>query len=268
MDIFCASQAATAIRLNNMDEENDSHGSYLSSSSTTIHLGGSGGRAIDRYNPIIRDPRRIGKPIPHHHIIPSSCSSQSQLEPISPIPPLLHSHQNYHNTKKATIPKQSSLEQKKEKYEEDNHTSTAHNKKKKKKIIIDRRSLDITKPPTQGHEEKRKSNGADLAHNDFPNRNDRTCNFTPSTSKSWSFTSATSPANSSRYLLSSDRNQTAFLNVISDFDPVLKLEMEEPSKCQLPATSLPKHEPSACDVKSSSSSCSTSDQVRFLFSHS
>lgn len=265
MDIFCASQAATAIRLSNMDDENDPHGSSLSSSSTTIHLGGSGGRAIDRYNPIIRDPRRLGKPIPHHHIIPSSCSSQSQLEPISPIP-LLHSHQNYHNSKKATVPKQSSLEQKKEKCDEDNHTSTAHNKKKKK--IINRRSLDVTKPPTHVHEEKRKSNGADLAHNDFPNRYDRTSNFTPSTTKSWSFTSATSPASSSRYLLRSDQNQTASFNVISDFDPVLKLEMEEPSKCQPPATSLPKHEPSACDVKSSSSSCSTSDQVRFLFSHS
>uniref|UniRef100_A0A5B6YZQ7 HMA domain-containing protein n=1 Tax=Davidia involucrata TaxID=16924 RepID=A0A5B6YZQ7_DAVIN len=66
IDIFCASQAATAIRVN-MDE-----GSSSSSSSSTIHL--SAGRAIDRHNPIITDSRRIGKSF-------TPCSSEPPITP-------------------------------------------------------------------------------------------------------------------------------------------------------------------------------------------
>ncbi|GMP50665.1 hypothetical protein CsSME_00017194 [Camellia sinensis var. sinensis] len=69
IDIFCASQSSTAIRLT-MDEAS-------SSSSPPIHLGG--GRAIDRHNPIIRDAKRIGKALP----LPP-CTSQPP--PIAPIP--------------------------------------------------------------------------------------------------------------------------------------------------------------------------------------
>ncbi|WMV52099.1 hypothetical protein MTR67_045484 [Solanum verrucosum] len=74
-DMFCASQAATAICLS-MEELGSS-----SSSSSVIQLGGgsiSGSRAIDRYNPIIRDSRRTGP-----KSISAPCSARS---PISPKP--------------------------------------------------------------------------------------------------------------------------------------------------------------------------------------
>ncbi|KAM3340323.1 protein SODIUM POTASSIUM ROOT DEFECTIVE 2 [Capsicum galapagoense] len=75
-DMFCASQAATAICLS-MEEL----GSSSSSSSSVIQLGGgsiSSSRAIDRYNPIIRDSRRTGP-----KSISAPCSAHS---PISPKP--------------------------------------------------------------------------------------------------------------------------------------------------------------------------------------
>ncbi|OIT37737.1 PREDICTED: protein SODIUM POTASSIUM ROOT DEFECTIVE 2-like [Nicotiana attenuata] len=74
-DIFCASQAATAICLS-MEEASSS-----SASSSTIQLGGgsiSSSRAIDRYNPIIRDSRRTGP-----KSVSAPCSAHS---PISPKP--------------------------------------------------------------------------------------------------------------------------------------------------------------------------------------
>nr|GMC87106.1 protein SODIUM POTASSIUM ROOT DEFECTIVE 2-like [Ipomoea batatas] len=59
IDIFCASQAATAIR-STMEEI-----TAVASSSSAIQLGGSGGgRAIDRFNPIITDSRRRTAPVP------------------------------------------------------------------------------------------------------------------------------------------------------------------------------------------------------------
>ncbi|MCD9560199.1 hypothetical protein HAX54_018696 [Datura stramonium] len=75
-DMFCASQAATAVCLS-MEEL----GSSSSSSSSVIQLGGgsiSGSRAIDRYNPIIRDSRRTGP-----KSVSAPCSARS---PISPKP--------------------------------------------------------------------------------------------------------------------------------------------------------------------------------------
>ncbi|KAM7254762.1 hypothetical protein ACFE04_020003 [Oxalis oulophora] len=72
MDIFCASQASTAICMS-MDHHNPSSSS---SSSAAAQLGG---RAIDRYNPIIRDGRRITTNIN----IP--CTSQVP-SPINPKP--------------------------------------------------------------------------------------------------------------------------------------------------------------------------------------
>ncbi|CAN4092586.1 unnamed protein product [Withania somnifera] len=75
-DMFCASQAATAICLS-MEEL----GSSSSSSSSVIQLGGgsiSNSRTIDRYNPIIRDPQRTGP-----KSVTAPCSAHS---PISPKP--------------------------------------------------------------------------------------------------------------------------------------------------------------------------------------
>ncbi|KAG2685753.1 hypothetical protein I3843_10G133600 [Carya illinoinensis] len=67
IDIFCASQASTAICLS-MEQAS------CGSSSSTIQLGG---RAIDRHNPIIRDSRRSSpKPLPT-----APCSSHPPINP-------------------------------------------------------------------------------------------------------------------------------------------------------------------------------------------
>lgn len=71
IDIFCASQASTAVCLS-MDQPSSS--SFSSSSSNTTQLGG---RAIDRHNPIITDPRRT----PSRDFISPSSSSQPPLNP-------------------------------------------------------------------------------------------------------------------------------------------------------------------------------------------
>ncbi|CAL0316995.1 unnamed protein product [Lupinus luteus] len=70
IDIFCASQASTAICLS-MDPE------ASCSSSNTIQLGG---KAIDRYNPIISDSRRTTS-----KSLTTACSSSSNI-PIDPKP--------------------------------------------------------------------------------------------------------------------------------------------------------------------------------------
>ncbi|XWS66993.1 hypothetical protein CRYUN_Cryun05aG0248400 [Craigia yunnanensis] len=69
-DIFCASQASTAICLS-MDQASSS-----SSSASAIQLGG---RAIDRHNPIIRDAKRFTRTLPSN-----PCISQPPL--INPLP--------------------------------------------------------------------------------------------------------------------------------------------------------------------------------------
>lgn len=77
IDIFCASQAATSIRLSTEE-----------SGGSTIYLGGNtSGRALDRYNPIIRDATRITKVLLNTSGPPCSSSNQP---PISPKP---HHHQ-------------------------------------------------------------------------------------------------------------------------------------------------------------------------------
>lgn len=76
IDLFCASQASTAICLS-MEQAS-------CSSSNTIQLGG--GRVIDRHNPIITDPRRSTS-----KAITAPCSSSHP--PIDPKP--------YHDHKKA-----------------------------------------------------------------------------------------------------------------------------------------------------------------------
>ena len=67
IDIFCASQASTAISLS-MDQPSSS------SCSNTIQLGG---RAIDRHNPIITDSRRT----PSRDFTASSSSSKPPIDP-------------------------------------------------------------------------------------------------------------------------------------------------------------------------------------------
>ncbi|KAK8485290.1 hypothetical protein V6N13_030095 [Hibiscus sabdariffa] len=73
MDIFCASQASTAVCLG-MDQ--------VASSSSAVQLGG---KAIDRHNPIIQDARRFTRTLPSN-----PCTSQPS--PINPLP--------YHQLKK------------------------------------------------------------------------------------------------------------------------------------------------------------------------
>ncbi|CAJ1896524.1 unnamed protein product [Sphenostylis stenocarpa] len=69
IDIFCASQASTAICLS-MDQPS-------SSSSSISNTTQFGGRAIDRHNPIITDPRRT----PSRDFIVPSSPSKSHIDP-------------------------------------------------------------------------------------------------------------------------------------------------------------------------------------------
>ncbi|KAI5682240.1 hypothetical protein M9H77_03468 [Catharanthus roseus] len=193
IDIFCTSQASTAICLT-MEEPSSS-----SSSSSSIQLG----RAIDRFNPIIKDPRRLGK------TIPSSSSSSSSSSPVDNSRPL--NPHNKNNIKNVEIKK---------------------NKKQSK--------------GKSGIDEKRKSNvGGSIM-------------------KGWKCTKPgefISPPGSSRYLLSDE----AFLNVISDFDPVLKLVPVETSKTQLvQRIDEPNIPPKRISSSASSSSSRSPDQVVVL----
>jgi hypothetical protein len=85
IDIFCASQAATAI-CQSMEQAS-------CSSSSAIQLGG---RAIDRHNPIIRDARRSTR-----SALSAPCSSQPPINP----KPYHHLHQK--TKKKSSSSKQS-----------------------------------------------------------------------------------------------------------------------------------------------------------------
>lgn len=93
IDIFCASQASTAIYLN-MDQP---------SSSSSVLLGG---RAIDRHNPIIGDGRRFTKGLPT-----APCSSHQP--PVNPKP-----YHQLQNTGKTSSKKSPSTDQTK-KYSSD-----------------------------------------------------------------------------------------------------------------------------------------------------
>jgi hypothetical protein len=87
IEIFCASQASTAICLTT-----DHASSSSSSSSNTIQFGG---RAIDRHNPTITDPKRT----PARDLTTSHTSSSQS--PINPKP--LHDHKK--SKKKKTVTK-------------------------------------------------------------------------------------------------------------------------------------------------------------------
>ncbi|KAK1561991.1 hypothetical protein Q3G72_004558 [Acer saccharum] len=100
IDIFCASQASTAICLSMQDQPSSSISSC--SSSAAIQLGG---RAIDRHNPIItRDSRRF-----------TTVPCSSQTPPINPVP--------YHQLQKT----------KKSSNNSDHHQQTKKKDQKKKK---------------------------------------------------------------------------------------------------------------------------------------
>ncbi|GMJ03060.1 HEAVY METAL ASSOCIATED PROTEIN 21, SODIUM POTASSIUM ROOT DEFECTIVE 2 [Hibiscus trionum] len=99
MDIFCASQASTAVCLS-MDQV----ASSSCSSASAVQLGG---RAIDRHNPIIRDAKRFTRTLPSNPCI-------SQPPPINPLP--------YHQLKKNQ-----------KKSSSNDHAKKASNDHKKKK---------------------------------------------------------------------------------------------------------------------------------------
>jgi hypothetical protein len=86
IEIFCASQASTAICLTT-----DHASSSSSSSSNTIQFGG---RAIDRHNPTITDPKRT----PARDLTTSHTSSSQS--PINPKP--LHDHKKSKKKKNVT----------------------------------------------------------------------------------------------------------------------------------------------------------------------
>jgi hypothetical protein len=86
IEIFCASQASTAICLTT-----DHASSSSSSSSNTIQFGG---RAIDRHNPTITDPKRT----PARDLTTSPTSSSQS--PINPKP--LHDHKKSKKKKNVT----------------------------------------------------------------------------------------------------------------------------------------------------------------------
>ncbi|XP_019157621.1 PREDICTED: protein SODIUM POTASSIUM ROOT DEFECTIVE 2-like [Ipomoea nil] len=142
IDIFCASQAATAIR-STMEEIT------AAASSSAIQLGG-GGRAIDRFNPIITDSRRRTAPVP---------------KPPAP-----------------------------------NAGGVGKTKKDKSKSIKSNNKKKNPRKPAAGEE----SGGA------------------------WRCTKPggfITPQSSSRYLLNENEdNKDYFLDVLSDFDPILKLD--------------------------------------------
>ncbi|KAA8516478.1 hypothetical protein F0562_017016 [Nyssa sinensis] len=160
IDIFCASQAATAIRMS-MDEGSSSS----ASSSSTIHLSSS--PAIDRHNPIIRDSRRLGN---------------SSSEP--PITSKPHNH-HHHKTRKSSS------------------KANDHHQAKKNSAA---------KP----NDQKRKS---------CDKRSDNSIIVRKSSAKP---SDLISPPTSSRYLLS----DTAFLDEVSDFDPVFELVPVENNESQ------------------------------------
>ncbi|KAJ0088378.1 hypothetical protein Patl1_31952 [Pistacia atlantica] len=218
IDIFCASQASTAICLS-MDQ-----GSSSSPSSSSILLGG---RAIDRHNPIIGDGRRFTKGLPT-----APCSSHPL--PINPKP-----YHQLQKTRKTSSNKSSSTDQTKK-----------HSSDQKKKTSS--KSSDVTKKTSS-------SKGSDTA--DCKNKSlDKIIDVKKKgcvKPQGDLFT----PPGSSRYLLS----DAAFLDGLSDYDPVLALVPVEPNK--KPLQTVKQDDESTAPKLSSSSSRSekpSSNQVVVL----
>lgn len=217
IDLFCASQASTAICLS-MDIEASS-----SSSSSTIQLGG---RAIDRHNPIIREGRRA-----------APCSSQPPINPKS-----------YHQLQK---PKKSS-------------TSSKHNDQKKKSTSANTSTSSQAKLGDFIKTRSSSSSKSKSVPKDVVSR------------WSWGATKAAdlvTPPGSSRYLL----GDTAFLEGLSDYDPVLALvpvgnkRSQSAAAAAAAAAAAEKQDQSTATKDSSSSHHSkppSSNQVRLMLIYS
>ncbi|KAF9680883.1 hypothetical protein SADUNF_Sadunf06G0167900 [Salix dunnii] len=173
IDVFCASQASTAICMS-MEQP---------SSSSTIQLGG---RALDRYNPIIRDQKRIPRTLPL-----APCTSQPP--PISPVP-----YQLLHKSKKSTAKNKVSDQSGNKK------SSSTKPKPKPKPKPSDQRSKKISFKPIDIDDDK-KSTTYVSAPKDIVGR---------SWAKPGDFIT---PPGSTRYLL----GDTAFFDGLTDYDPVL-----------------------------------------------
>ncbi|KAL5740981.1 hypothetical protein ACOSQ2_030161 [Xanthoceras sorbifolium] len=121
LDIFCASQASTAICLS-MDQPSSSS----ASSSSIMQLGG---RAIDRHNPIIRDGRRF-----------TAAPCSSQIPPINPVP--------YHQLQKTKKISSSNNNNNKPTTDHQTKKKDKQQKKKKKKSSSSSKPNDVTNKKT------------------------------------------------------------------------------------------------------------------------
>ncbi|GLT74120.1 hypothetical protein SLA2020_459370 [Shorea laevis] len=197
MEIFCASQASTAI-CSSMDPASSS--SYTS----TIRLGG---RAIDRHNPIIRDSRRFtrtGLPV-------NPCVSQPQH-----IDPKRYQYHQLQKTKKNSSGKQNDKKAKKS----SSSSAISGDEKKKKKCSLKKTDA-ITR---KSFLDAGKRNEAIYRKSTFEARDK-----VVSARKNWAPPEdLVTPPDSSRYLLSN----TAFLDGITDNDSVKTLAPFEPKKNQ------------------------------------
>ncbi|KAJ4847277.1 hypothetical protein Tsubulata_028711 [Turnera subulata] len=192
MDIFCASQASTAICMS-MDQPSSSS----SASSSNLLLGG---RAIDRHNPIIRDPRRTPRAL-------ALAPCTSQPPPINPKP-----YHLLHNSKKCAA---------KNKAKDDSKRSSSKPIDKKHKKGFSKPSDSIgkkssTESKDSGQKSWTKPSGDDdkmssIVAKDIGRR-------------SWGKPGdLITPPGSSRYLLS----DAAFYDGLPDYDPVMELVPSE-----------------------------------------
>ncbi|KAF4387261.1 hypothetical protein F8388_008914 [Cannabis sativa] len=228
IDIFCASQASTAICLS-MDEASSS-----SSSTATIQLGG---KAIDRHNPIISDNRRGGGG--GGRILSSvPCSYHPPINP--------KSYHQLQKTKKSSsnASKTKSSSATNEQAKKSSHSSKQNDHQKRKssaKLVdyIETSSFTSPSPSSSIH-------GTDVARK----------------SSAHKAADLVTPPGSTRYLLS----DAAFLDGLTDYDPVLALvPLGNKKKTQL--TPVKQEEEPSSTTKDSSSNHSkppSSDQVVVL----
>ncbi|CAN1775510.1 Protein SODIUM POTASSIUM ROOT DEFECTIVE 3 [Linum perenne] len=200
IDIFCASQASTAICMTTMDQPSSS-----SSSAAGVELGG---RAIDRHNPIIRDLRRSPRVLPN-----PPCSSQ--LPPITPVPYHLLDKSKT-NTKK---PKKSS---------KDIIPIIPKTKKKKSSNPDKKQSSDAADQSVQKGKKIFSSSSPSKSAYDYYSSSTVTTNVARDVAtKSWTNgLNLVTPPGSSRYLLS----DSILFDGFSDLDPVPQPEAAEPEK--------------------------------------
>ncbi|KAL2902059.1 Protein SODIUM POTASSIUM ROOT DEFECTIVE 2 [Bienertia sinuspersici] len=198
----CTSQDSTAILSSNMDPL-PSSSSPPSSSSSSFSTFIGGGRAIDRHNPTITDERRSGN---------SSCTSTPlttpctinvlQQKPTTPISVITTPNNNSHSPKQKGNELASKLTKKK------STTSTKrinNNNNKNNSPVISENNVVI--------------NDSDYGRRSFSKTSDMIMKGTAACSNAKPGVDNITPPESSRYLL----DDTSFLEVFTDFDPVLKL---------------------------------------------